>query len=88
MDKKHIKFDDIEIKKYQYQYKGPILINDIDINEIIVFNKFPFCKQDSNTSLVTKIIKKLGVKTRCMCFMIKDKKLFYKYMITSEKFAL
>ena len=47
MDKRNIKFDDTEIEKYEfYQYKSPILINDIDINEIVVFSKFPFCKQD------------------------------------------
>ena len=29
-----------------HQYKSPILINGIDINKIVVSNKFPFGKQD------------------------------------------
>ena len=45
VDKKIIKFDDTEIKEYEFhQYKRPISINDIDINEILVSNKFPFGK--------------------------------------------
>ena len=47
MDKKIIKFHDTEIQKYKFhQYKIPILINNIDINKIVVSNKFPFDKQD------------------------------------------
>ena len=47
MDKKIIKFDDIEIKEYEFQqYKSPILINDIDINKKVVSNKFSLVKQD------------------------------------------
>ena len=35
MDKKIIKFDGSEIEEYEFhQYKCPISINDIDINEI------------------------------------------------------
>ena len=42
-----IKFDDTEIKKYNFhRNESPILINDIDINEIVVSNKLPFGKQD------------------------------------------
>ena len=42
MDKKTIKFDDTKIEEYEFhQYKSPISINDIDVNEI-VSNKFPF----------------------------------------------
>ena len=45
MDKKVFKFDDTEIKEYEFhQYKCPILISDIDINKIVVLNKFPFVK--------------------------------------------
>ena len=45
MDNKVIKFDDTEIEKYKFhQHKIPILINNIDINKIIVFNKVPFSK--------------------------------------------
>ena len=47
MDKKIIKFSDTEIEEYVFhQDKSSILINDIDINEIVVSNKFPFGKQD------------------------------------------
>ena len=39
MDKKiSIKFDDTETEEYEFhQYKSPISINDVDINEIVVF---------------------------------------------------
>ena len=47
MDKKIIKFDDIEIKEYEFQqYKSPNLINDIDINKKVVPNKSSLVKQD------------------------------------------
>ena len=47
MDKRIIKFDDTKIEKYKFhQNKNPISINDIDINKIVVSNKFPFVKQD------------------------------------------
>ena len=47
MDKKIIKFDDIEIKKYKFcQSESPISINDININKIVVSKKLPFTKQD------------------------------------------
>ena len=47
MDKKIIKFHDTEIQKYKFhQYKIPLLINNIDINKIVVSNKFPIDKQD------------------------------------------
>ena len=47
MDKKIIKFDDTEIEEYEFHpYKSPVLLDDIDINEIVVSNKFPFGKQD------------------------------------------
>ena len=47
MDKKIIKFDDIEIEEYEFhQYKSPILTSDIDINNIVVSNKHHFSKQD------------------------------------------
>ena len=35
MDKKNIKFEDIEIEEYEiYQYRCPTLIKDMDVNEI------------------------------------------------------
>ena len=47
MGKKFIKTDDTEIEEYKlHQYKGPISINNIDINKIVVFDKFTFGKQD------------------------------------------
>ena len=43
MDKKVIKFDDTEIEEYEFnRYKSSISRNDIDVNEIVVSNKFPF----------------------------------------------
>ena len=47
MDKKLTKFDGTEIEEYEFhQYKSPISIDGIDINKIVVSNKFPFGKQD------------------------------------------
>ena len=47
MDKRITKFDDTEIKEHEFhQDKSPIWIKDIDINKIVVSNKFPFGKQD------------------------------------------
>ena len=44
IDKKVIIFDDTEIKEYKFhQNKGPILINDIDINKIVL-SKGPYIK--------------------------------------------
>ena len=62
MHKKIIKLHDTGIEEFEFhEYKIPILINEIDINEIVVSDKFPFGKQDFNISLVTKIIKKLNL---------------------------
>ena len=45
MDKKIVKFDDTEIEEYTfYQYKIPISISNIDINETVVSKKFLFGK--------------------------------------------
>ena len=47
MIKKIIKFDDTKIEEYEFhQYKNPISINEININEIVASNNFPFGKQD------------------------------------------
>ena len=36
-------FHDTETKEYEFhQYKSPVLINDININEMLLSNKFPF----------------------------------------------
>ena len=46
MDKKIIKFYDTETGKYKFhQYKSSILIDNIDINKIVVSNKFSFGKK-------------------------------------------
>ena len=43
MDKKIIKFNDREIEEYKlHQHKILILINNIDVNKIVVSNKFNF----------------------------------------------
>ena len=60
MTKKIIKFDDNETEEF-YQYKTPTSINDIDINKIVISNKFPFGKKDFNISLVTNTLKKLDL---------------------------
>ena len=47
MDKNITKFDDTGIQEYQlHQYQSPISISNIDINKIVVTNKFPFNKKD------------------------------------------
>ena len=47
MDKENIKFYDTEIEEFEFhQYKGPILINNIDINKIVIHNKISFSKPD------------------------------------------
>ena len=77
------------------------MINDIDINEIVVSNKFLFGKQDfkyfigykDNKEIILlcilfpeiSIYKRYSDKTKCMCFMIKDEKNFDKYMTIWEK---
>ena len=47
MDNEIIKFDDTEIEEYEsHQHKSPVSVNNIDINKIVVSNKFPFGKQN------------------------------------------
>ena len=47
MEGKLLKFDFTEIEEYGFrQYKSPISANNIDINKIVVCNKFPFGKKD------------------------------------------
>ena len=44
---KNINFDGDDIEKYKfYQDKSPILINNVNINKIVVSNKFSFGKKD------------------------------------------
>ena len=68
MDKKIIKFNETEIEEYEFhQYKSPILIYNIDINEIVVSNKFTFGKQDFKYFLGYKDNKE--VRTLCIFFL-------------------
>ena len=47
MNNRIIIFDDTEIEEYKFhKYKSPISLNIVDINKIVVSNKFPFDKQD------------------------------------------
>ena len=47
INKNILKFDDNEIEEYIfYQNKSSILINDVGINKIVVFNKLPFSGKD------------------------------------------
>ena len=102
MNLKIIKFDNNEIEEYKsHQYKSPILISDLDINEIIVSNEFLFGKQDfkyfigfKNNQEMTplciffpemSIYKRYSDKTKCMYFMIKGEKNFDKYVTILEK---
>ena len=59
---KIIKFDDTEIEGYKfYQYENSTSIKNIDINKIVVFNKFPLGKQDFRYFIGYKILKKLDL---------------------------
>ena len=102
MDKKIIKFNGAEIKEYKFhEYKSPLSINNIDINEIVVSNKFPFGKQDFKYIIGFKdnkeirplciffsemsIDKRFSDETKCMYFMIKDEIFFDKYITIWKK---
>ena len=59
MDKKIIKFDDTETEKYKFHlHNSPILINNIDINEIVVSDKVLFSKKDFKYFIGYKDVKK------------------------------
>ena len=59
MEKKNIKFDDIEIQKQTFhQHKGPMSIKNIDINEMVLSNNVSLDKKCLNISLATKMLKK------------------------------
>ena len=86
------------------QYKSLILINNIDINEIAVSNKFLFSKQDFKYFLGYKdnqeikllriffpemsIHKRYSDKTKCMYFMKKCEELFDIYMKFGKKLPI
>ena len=73
------------------------MLNNIDIDEMVVSNKFPFGKQDSKYFIGYKKSKEitplciffpyffLSDKTRCMYFMIRDETFLDKCMIIWEK---
>ena len=62
MDKKIKKIDDTEIEKYElYQYKRPILIDNIDLNKIVVSNRISFDKIDFKYLICYKDAKKLDL---------------------------
>ena len=105
MEKKIIKFDDIEIEEVEFhQYKSPMSISDIDINKIVVSNKFPFGKQDFKYFIGYKdsdeirllcifrpriiIYKRNFDENRRIYFLIKEEKYFMKYKEISKKLAL
>ena len=78
-------------------------MSNIDINKIVISNKFPFDKQNLKYFIGYKDNKKIrplciffpktsiyiyrrySDKTKCMYFMIKDEKVFDKYMTIWEK---
>ena len=60
MEKTITKFEDIEIQKQKLnQHKRPILIKQVDIDRIVVYNRFLLVKKDLNNLLVTKMLKEL-----------------------------
>ena len=62
MKKTTIKFDDLEIQKQNFhQHTRPISVKNVDINKVVVSNKLSFGKNDLNTLLAKKIIKKLDL---------------------------
>ena len=99
MDKKIVK-SEIEDWEF-CRYKSPILINNKDINKIVVSKKVPFGEEDSKYFIGYKdneeirplciffpemsIYKRCSDKTKCMYFLIKDEKMFDKYMTISKK---
>ena len=62
MEKTLIKFGGIEIEKQKFhQYKRPISIKNIDINQIIVSNKVSFGKKDIKHFIGYKDAKKIDL---------------------------
>ena len=93
MDQKIMKFDDTEIEEYKfYQHNSPILINEIDINEIVVYSMkyFTGYKDDKKIKALCIFFPKMSTyrifdKNNCMYFMVKEEKFFDKYNEISEK---
>ena len=59
---KNIKFGNTESEEYEFnQYKSPILINDIGINKIVLYNNFHFSKQGFKYFIVDKDSEKIDL---------------------------
>ena len=66
MGKEVITFDDIEVEKHKFhQCKSPILAYDVDVNKIVVSNKFPFGEKGFRYFIGYKV----GKKVRPLCIM-------------------
>ena len=96
MDKKIIKLDDTEIEEYEFHQYNIILIKDIYINKIVVTNKFPFVKQGFKYLVGFKgciycaqviMYKRSFDENRHIYFLIKQEKVFIKYMKILEKIS-
>ena len=104
MDKKIINFGDTDIQKYKFhQHKSPILINNIDVNKIVVFNKVSFDKKGLKYYIGYKdgekveplciLLPKMSAcrrdfdETKYMSFLIKTDELLEKYNEIQEKFS-
>ena len=62
MEKTITKFGGIDIQKQNFhQHKIPISIKNVDINKLVTSNKVSLGKKDINTSLATKILRKLDL---------------------------
>ena len=61
MGKAIIKFEDIEIQTEKFnQHKRPVSIKQVDIDRIVVHNRFLLVKKDLNILLVAKMLKELN----------------------------
>ena len=85
MDKKIIKFDDIEIEEYEFhKYKCDASIKDLDINEIVVSNKFFFDKQHFQYFIVYKYHKEI----RNLSIFFQEISIFKSYYDKTNVFIL
>ena len=75
------KIDDTETEEYEFhQYESPISINDIDVNKIVVYNEFPFGKQDFKYFTGYKDNKK----TKPLCIFFSEINA-YRYVFFNER---
>ena len=76
MNEKNMKFDATEIEEHEFhQYKSPILITKIDINKIVVSNKFTFGKQDFKYFIGYKDNKEI----RPLCIFFPEMSIYKRY---------